>query len=131
MESEFFGYEKGAFTGAINARKGRFAEAKGGTLFLGEVADLPASMQPKFLRAIQEQEGTRLGYNDVIPYDLRVISASNRSLRAKWQPGDFARISFIVCSPWRLWSRRCAKELPTSCRLRPLFCGTTADASAR
>ena len=89
MESEFFGYEKGAFTGAINARKGRFEEAKGGTLFLDEVADLPASMQPKFLRAIQEQEGTRLGSNDVIPYDVRVISASNRSLRAEVAAGRF------------------------------------------
>jgi len=89
MESEFFGYEKGAFSGAVNTRKGLFETAKGGTLFLDEVADLPAVMQPKFLRAIQEQEGSRLGSTHVIPYDVRVISASNRSLRGAVDAGLF------------------------------------------
>ena len=89
MESEFFGYEKGAFTGATGARKGRFEEARGGTLFLDEVADLPVSMQPKFLRAIQEQEGSRLGSNELISYDVQVISASNRSLREEVAAGRF------------------------------------------
>jgi transcriptional regulator with GAF, ATPase, and Fis domain len=89
MESEFFGYEKGAFTGAAGARKGRFEEARGGTLFLDEVADLPLNMQPKFLRAIQEQEGSRLGSNDIIKYDVRIISACNRSLRAQVEAGQF------------------------------------------
>ena len=70
-------------------RKGLFEEARGGTLFLDEVADLPLAMQPKFLRAIQEQEGSRLGSNTVIEYDVRVVSASNRSLRRAVEVGEF------------------------------------------
>ena len=89
MESEFFGFERGAFTGAVASRGGRFEEAAGGTLFLDEVADLPLSIQPKFLRAIQEGEGTRLGSGQVRRYDFRVISASNRDLRAAVARGAF------------------------------------------
>ncbi len=81
MESEFFGYEKGAFTGAISIRKGRFEEADGGTLLLDEVADMPLTIQPKFLRAIQEGEGCRLGSNKVQRYNLRIISCTNKDLR--------------------------------------------------
>jgi transcriptional regulator with PAS, ATPase and Fis domain len=89
MESEFFGYEKGAFTGAVGSRAGRFEEADGGTLFLDEIADMPLSMQPKFLRAIQESEGSRLGSNRLRHYDLRIISASNRDLREAVRRGEF------------------------------------------
>ncbi|MCU0935196.1 MAG: sigma-54-dependent Fis family transcriptional regulator [Gammaproteobacteria bacterium] len=89
MESEFFGFERGAFTGAVASRGGRFEEATGGTLFLDEVADLPLSIQPKFLRAIQESEGTRLGSGQVRHYDFRVVSASNRDLRAAVARGAF------------------------------------------
>ena len=89
MESEFFGYEKGAFTGAISSRGGRFEEADGGTLFLDEIGDMPLVMQPKFLRIIQEGEGNRLGSNKLVRYDLRVISASNRDLRQEVEKGRF------------------------------------------
>jgi transcriptional regulator with GAF, ATPase, and Fis domain len=89
MESEFFGFERGAFTGAVASHHGRFEEAAGGTLFLDEVADLPLSIQPKFLRAIQEGEGSRLGSSQVRRYDFRVISASNRDLRAAVARGAF------------------------------------------
>lgn len=89
MESEFFGYEKGAFTGAASSRPGRFEEADGGTLFLDEIADMPMTMQPKFLRAIQEGEGSRLGSNKTVRYDLRLISATNRDLREAVARGDF------------------------------------------
>ncbi|MDJ0872149.1 MAG: sigma 54-interacting transcriptional regulator [Gammaproteobacteria bacterium] len=89
MESEFFGYEKGAFTGASGSRAGRFEEADNGILFLDEVADMPMSIQPKFLRAIQEGEGCRLGSNKVHSYDLRIISATNRDLRQAVKDGDF------------------------------------------
>lgn len=89
MESEFFGYEKGAFTGATGARAGRFEEADGGVLFLDEIADLPLMMQPKFLRALQEGEGTRLGSNKLRNYDLRVISATNKDLRKEVEEGRF------------------------------------------
>jgi transcriptional regulator with GAF, ATPase, and Fis domain len=81
MESEFFGHEKGAFTGAVGSRPGRFEEAENGTLFLDEVGDMPLSIQPKFLRAIQEMEGIRIGSNMVRKYNFRIISASGKSLR--------------------------------------------------
>nr|CRH07422.1 transcriptional regulator zraR [Candidatus Magnetococcus massalia] len=88
-ESEFFGYEKGAFTGAVGSRKGRFEEADGGTLFLDEIADLPPSIQPKFLRALQEQEGQRLGGSKTIHYNFRVISATNKDIRQEVEEGRF------------------------------------------
>ncbi len=89
MESEFFGYEKGAFTGAAGSRAGRFEEASGGTLFLDEIGDLPISMQPKFLRAVQEGEGQRLGSNRTHSYDLRLISATNQGLKNMVAGGEF------------------------------------------
>ena len=89
MESEFFGYEKGAFTGAAGARAGRFEEADGGTLFLDEIGDMPLSIQAKFLRALQEGEGSRLGSNKLRKYDLRVISATNKPLRDEVAAGRF------------------------------------------
>jgi transcriptional regulator with GAF, ATPase, and Fis domain len=89
MESEFFGYEKGAFTGAVSSRKGRFEEADGGTLFLDEIGDMPLVIQPKFLRVIQEGEGSRLGSNKSIQYNVRLICASNRDLRKEVAEGRF------------------------------------------
>ncbi|MEJ2696695.1 MAG: sigma 54-interacting transcriptional regulator [Candidatus Sulfobium sp.] len=89
MESEFFGYEKGAFTGAVASRKGRFEEADGGTLFLDEIGDMPLRMQPKFLRAIQEGEGSRLGSNKIFRYDFRIISATNKDLHKQVADGLF------------------------------------------
>jgi len=95
MESEFFGYEKGAFTGADQSRKGRFEEAHGGTLLLDEIGDMPPSIQPKFLRAIQEGEGSRLGSNKVIKYDFRIISATNKDLREEQKSGRFREDLFF------------------------------------
>ncbi len=89
MESEFFGYEKGAFTGAVTSKKGRFEEADGGTLFLDEIGDMPLHMQPKFLRAIQEGEGSRLGSNKTFRYDFRIISATNKDLHKQMADGLF------------------------------------------
>ncbi len=89
MESEFFGYEKGAFTGAVSSRRGRFEEADGGTLFLDEIGDMPLTIQPKFLRAIEEGEGRRLGSNESIRYDFRIISATNRDIRQAVTNGKF------------------------------------------
>lgn len=89
MESEFFGYEKGAFTGAVTSRGGYFEEANGGTLFLDEIGDMPLAIQPKFLRVIQEGEGSRLGSAKPVRYDLRIISASNKDLRQEVAAGRF------------------------------------------
>ena len=95
MESEFFGYEKGAFTGADHSKKGRFEEADGGTLMLDEIADMPLTIQPKFLRAIQEGEGTRLGSNKLIKYDFRIISATNKDLHQELEEGRFREDLFF------------------------------------
>lgn len=94
MESEFFGYEKGAFTGAAASRAGYFEEAEGGTLFLDEIGDMPKFVQPKLLRAIEEGEGRRLGSNRAVSYDVRVISATNKDLREEVKEGRFRKDLF-------------------------------------
>jgi DNA-binding NtrC family response regulator len=91
MESEFFGYEKGAFTGAVVSRGGYFEEADGGTLFLDEIGDMPPAIQPKFLRVIQEGVGCRLGSAKPVRYDLRIVSASNKDLRQEVTAGRFRK----------------------------------------
>ena len=89
MESEFFGYRKGAFTGAAADREGFFQAADGGTLFLDEVADLPLPMQVKLLRAIQEKKVRRVGSTSEESADVRIISATHRSLSEEVQSGKF------------------------------------------
>ena len=82
LESELFGHEKGAFTGALMQRKGRFELADGGSLFLDEIGDISLELQPKLLRAIQEQEFERLGSTRTIQVNVRLIAATHRDLRA-------------------------------------------------
>jgi len=82
LESELFGHEKGAFTGALIQRKGRFESADGGSLFLDEIGDISLELQPKLLRAIQEQEFERLGSSRTIHVNVRLIAATHRDLRA-------------------------------------------------
>ena len=89
MESEMFGYEKGAFTGAVSAKPGRFELADGGTLFLDEIGEIPLEMQVKLLRAIQEQEFERVGGIKTIEVDVRLIAATNRDLLEEIQQGRF------------------------------------------
>jgi Nif-specific regulatory protein len=89
LESELFGHEKGAFTGAIATRPGRFELADGGTLFLDEVGDLPMEVQIKLLRALQEREFERVGGAETIKVDVRVISATNRNLEQMIEEGTF------------------------------------------
>ena len=89
MESELFGYEKGAFTGA-NARKiGRFEEANGGTIFLDEIGELDLSLQSKILRVLQEREVTRIGGNGSVKIDVRIIAATHKNLSEEVKKGNF------------------------------------------
>ncbi len=89
LESELFGHEKGAFTGAISTRIGRFELANGGTIFLDEIGDMPLSMQVKILRVIQEKVLERVGSNKSIKTDVRIIAATHRNLEAYIEKGQF------------------------------------------
>lgn len=89
LESELFGHEKGAFTGANARRVGKFEEAHGGTLLLDEVTEMHPLLQAKLLRAIQEKEITRIGNNDAVKVDVRIIATSNRNLEKSVQKGEF------------------------------------------
>jgi two-component system response regulator AtoC len=89
LESELFGHEKGAFTGAIKRKIGRFEEAHGGTLFLDEIGEVPLSMQAKLLRSLQERQLRRVGGNDAVDIDIRIVLATNRDLEAMVKAGKF------------------------------------------
>jgi formate hydrogenlyase transcriptional activator len=89
LESELFGHERGAFTGAIAQKIGRFELADKGTLFLDEVGDIPAGLQPKLLRVLQEQEFERLGSNQTHHVDVRLVAATNRNLAEMVKQGEF------------------------------------------
>jgi DNA-binding NtrC family response regulator len=89
LESELFGYEKGAFTGAVSARAGRMEQAAGGTLFLDEVGEMSPALQAKFLRVLQEREFQRLGGTRTLKADVRIIAATNRDLRSAMTRGAF------------------------------------------
>lgn len=89
LESELFGHEKGAFTGAINHKIGRFELADGGTIFLDEIGDIPAELQPKLLRVLQEQEFERIGGTKTIKVNVRLVSATHRDLQSMANRGEF------------------------------------------
>ncbi len=89
LESELFGHEKGAFTGAVRSRPGRFEMAKGGTLFLDEIGDMPMHMQVKLLRVLQERTFERVGGDEVIAADVRIIAATHQNLEKLVEEGKF------------------------------------------
>ena len=89
LESELFGYEQGAFTGASKRKTGKFEQANGGTIFLDEIGDMPVEMQVKLLRVIQEREFQRVGGNDTIKCDIRIIAATHRRIEEAIEKGEF------------------------------------------
>ena len=89
LESELFGHERGSFTGALARREGRFKQADGGTLFLDEVSEIPMSVQIKLLRFLQEREFERVGGNETLKVDVRVVAATNRNLKQRVEDGRF------------------------------------------
>lgn len=89
IESELFGHEKGAFTGAVDRRAGRFEQAEGGTLFLDEIGDMPLALQPKLLRVLQEREFERVGGRATVKTNVRVLTATNKDLLTSAKHGKF------------------------------------------
>src|SRR5262249_4274803 len=108
LESELFGHERGAFTGAINQKIGRFELADRGTLFLDEVGDIPLELQPKLLRVLQEQEFERLGSSRTQRVDVRVVAATTQDLAKLVADGSFRSVLFsgLTFSPIKFPSRR-------------------------
>jgi two-component system response regulator AtoC len=102
LESEFFGHEKGAFTGASARRRGRFEQAEGGTLFLDEIGEISMALQVKLLRVLQEREFERVGGSTPIKTDVRIVAATNRDLEAMVRAGTFRQDLFFRLNVVRL-----------------------------
>ena len=113
LESELFGHEKGAFTGAFAQKIGRFELAHQGTLFLDEIGEIPLELQPKLLRALQEQEFERLGGNRTTHVDVRIIAATNRNLRQMVDEGKFRGDLYYRLHVFPLACRPCASGAKT------------------
>ncbi|CAG0906162.1 unnamed protein product [Cyprideis torosa] len=119
LESELFGYEKGTFTGAAHRRVGKIEQARGGTVFLDEIGDMPLSIQAKFLRLLQENTIERLGGKEAIDVDVRIIAATNRDLESAVATGTFRedlyyRLRVVSITMPALRQRK--EDIPTLCR---------------
>ena len=103
LESELFGYEKGAFTGAVHRRIGKIEQASGGTVFLDEIGDMPMNLQAKILRLLQEKRIERLGGRDTIPVDVRIIAATNRDLEQMIAQSQFREDLYYRLKVISIW----------------------------
>jgi len=103
LESELFGYEKGAFTGATHRRVGKIEQANGGTVFLDEIGDMPINLQAKMLRLLQEKSIERLGGRETIPVDVRIIAATNRNLESLITTGQFREDLYYRLKVITIW----------------------------
>lgn len=121
LESELFGYEKGAFTGAVARRIGRIEQADGGTIFLDEIGDMPLSIQAKILRLLQEKSIERLGGREPIPVDVRIIAATNRDLEAGLAEGKFREDLYYRLKVVTLWLPPLRERLEDVSRLADYF----------
>jgi transcriptional regulator with GAF, ATPase, and Fis domain len=108
LESELFGHERGAFTGAVATRKGRFELAEGGTIFLDEVSEIPPPVQVKLLRVVQERELERVGGTKTLSVDVRILSATNKNLKSEVSAGRFREDLFYRLNVFPI-------ELPPLC----------------
>ncbi len=125
LESELFGHERGAFTGAHERRTGRFEQAQGGTLFLDEIGEIDATIQVKLLRFLGERTFERVGSNKTLTADVRLIAATNKNLEELVKAGNSAKICFSGCASWRSTCRRCATGPATSRCWRRSFCASS------
>jgi transcriptional regulator with GAF, ATPase, and Fis domain len=103
MESELFGYEKGAFTGAMSRKLGRFDLADGGTIFLDEIGEIPLELQAKLLRVLQDGKFERIGSNKTVKVDARVIAATNRNLSNEVRDGKFRKDLYYRLKVFPIW----------------------------
>jgi transcriptional regulator with PAS, ATPase and Fis domain len=134
IESELFGHVRGAFTGAVASRPGKFQAADGGTLFLDEIGELPLNLQVKLLRALQERVVFRVGDSKPEKVDIRIVAATNRNLEEEIRTATSARTSTTASTSSTSGSRRCATAATTSSSSRRYLLSKYADelnASAR
>ena len=127
MESELFGHEKGAFTGANNKREGRFEQANGGTLFLDEIGDMPAETQTRLLRVLADGEFYRVGGHTPVRVDVRIIAATHQDLEAKVRRGEFREDLFHRLNVIRIHIPRLAERREDIPRLMRFFFRKAAD----
>ena len=130
LESELFGHEKGAFTGAHERRIGRFEQAQGGTLFLDEIGEFDATIQVKLLRFLGERTFERVGSNKTLTADVRLIAATNKNLEELVKAGAFREDCFSDCAWWKFNCRRCASGRATFRCWRKNFCASSRTRTA-